>query len=116
MICGVLKDKDTDKMTEILIDLGQKQKRYERDECTNSATGGNITVDFVSTEPDSERKLNKDQLKNLLENKGGHVIETADILEIVKSLDGKYAKYDKVMFVGSLYLIGEVRKKLTAQN
>ena len=60
--------------------------------------------------------MNKDQLKNLLENKGGHVIETADIREIVKSLDGKYAKYDKVMFVGSLYLIGEVRKKLTAQN
>lgn len=87
-VCGVLADKDVDG---ILSELAS------------------FTTDFVTTEPDNERKSRAEDLARKLNEMGKMVYEVPspdDALALAMAL-GK--GYDLVLFAGSLYLIGHIR-------
>lgn len=95
IITGMLKDKDVEHMTQCYKDLD---------------------ADFVATEPNNPRKMIKEDLTELLESKGLNVIGSyipVQAKEFVdKLLEAKDHSYDGIIFAGSLYLIGEIRRLL----
>ncbi len=96
---GVLKDKEIDKMMQAL---------------------AHIDADFIATNPNNPRKLDKEDMRKVLVANGKNVIftgEPAETLDYVKNITNsecskcdKSHKYDATIFVGSLYLIGEIRR------
>lgn len=90
-IVGILKDKEIDKMIEHL-----------------SAVEG----DFIATEPDNPRKLTKEEMGAALRTAGKDVILEAFPKDALTYAKEHEAQYDAIMFVGSLYLIGEIRRLL----
>jgi len=91
LVTGMLADKQTD---EIL-------KHFK-----------NITEDIVATEPDNPRKLPAAELKKQLEAMGVNASASADVHEAIRLVKQKWDDYDVVIFAGSLYLIGDVRRLL----
>lgn len=93
LICGFLKDKDVFKMTDMLQKLCDDKK-----------------IDIIATEPNTDRKLSKEKLAALFREKGIEPQMTLSIEEILSDR-GRYIKdYHTIIFAGSLYLIGDVRK------
>lgn len=88
MVTGMLEDKDTKSILE---------------EFTK------ITDDFIATEPDNPRKMDFEKLKAKIEGIGGNVLLAADIEAAIKKAS-EAADFDVVLYAGSLYLIGSVRK------
>jgi len=90
IVFGVLKDKDYIGMVDELI---------------------KICNDFLTVTPDSPRALDAVELKKIILDKGRHAEALNDIDSAIE-----YALNDKdcdvVVFCGSLYMIGEVRKRV----
>ena len=64
-------------------------------------------ADFIITEPHSERALSCDVLTEKLTEKGFHCIAIPDEREAyTTAVNGCY---DVVLFIGSIYLIGDMR-------
>lgn len=99
IVTGVLSDKEYELMAEMLADIG---------------------TDFIVTEPDNPRKLDGDLYKSVIEKYLGDkgkvtVIKNAEVAavnainECSVTNGGKYV-YKGLIFTGSLYMIGVVRK------
>lgn len=89
IVMGVLADKDVAKMVEIL---------------------GQLDADFFTTEPDNPRKMSKEDLKDVFEKSGKNVIGQGSPDEVIHFINTN-KDYDAIVVVGSLYLIGEIRRK-----
>ncbi|MEG0291618.1 MAG: folylpolyglutamate synthase/dihydrofolate synthase family protein [Anaerovoracaceae bacterium] len=90
-VVGMLKDKETDKILGILKEL---------------------PGDYIATEPDNIRKLDKEDLRDSMATQGINVIDCLlpkDAINKVKEIE---KNYEGILFVGSLYLIGEIRRIL----
>lgn len=74
-----------------------------------------IDGDFIATEPNNPRKLKKEEMGSVLKEYNLNVLCEAapqQALEYVKDIE---EHYDGVLFVGSLYLIGEIRRLLNVR-
>lgn len=91
MVTGMLADKDTDT---ILKEFTQ------------------ITSDFIATEPVNPRRMSKEELKAKIEALGGSVKAAAEHEEALHAAKAMQEEYDVILFAGSLYLIGEIRRML----
>ena len=91
MVTGMLADKDTDT---ILKEFTQ------------------ITGDFIVTEPVNPRRMSKEELKAKIEALGGSVKAAAEHEEALHAAKAMQDEYDVILFAGSLYLIGEIRRML----
>ena len=90
MTVGILKDKDVRKILE--------QFRH-------------ITDSFIATSPENPRKLEAEELAGELEALGAQVLATTKgpSESLIKAME--YGKdHDVVIFAGSLYLIGDIRR------
>lgn len=72
----------------------------------------NITKDMIITEPDNPRRLPVDQLEGFLKKMGIAPVKAADAAESIKLARERWEEYDAVLFAGSLYLIGNIRRIL----
>lgn len=95
VVTGMLQDKDVDHMSQC----------YKQ-----------LNADFVTTEPNNPRKMSKEDLAVVLEEKGLNVIKTCTPAEAKQLSDQLVAcperQYSGIIFAGSLYLIGEIRRLL----
>lgn len=80
------------------------------DEILGSFT--NITADIIATEPDNPRRLSAQGLADKLKLMGYEPMTAADAQESVRLVKQMWHDYDAVLFAGSLYLIGDVRRIL----
>lgn len=71
-----------------------------------------ITGDMIITEPDNPRRLPVDELESLLAQRGITPVKAADAAESARLARKLGTHYDVVLFAGSLYLIGEIRRIL----
>ena len=69
-----------------------------------------ITKDMIVTEPDNPRKLSVDNLAEMLNEMGIEPVKAKDAKESVKTAEQMQEGYDLILFAGSLYLIGDVRR------
>ena len=90
-VAGMLKDKDYNSMLNSFKELNS---------------------DFIATEPANPRKLDKENLADMMSEKGLNVIASKMPKEAVKHVNNVAGDYDAILFVGSLYLIGEIRRLL----
>ncbi len=88
MACGMLKDKDTNKIIENF---------------------SSFATAFAITEPDNDRKLSTQELEKLLESKGLNCLFAGTPTRMCQYVKEHKSEYDAVIFAGSLYLIGEIR-------
>lgn len=91
MVTAMLRDKDVDSILEEF-----KQ----------------ITTDFVVTEADNPRRADATYLENKLIDAGCKVISERDYRKAIEVALKVKGSYDIILFAGSLYLIGGVRKEL----
>lgn len=91
LVTGMLADKQVDKILEAF-------------------TG--ITGDVIATEPDNPRKLRAGMLTERLERLGLSPMTAGGAAESVRMAEDMGRDYDVVLFAGSLYLIGDVRRIL----
>ena len=91
MVTGILADKDVEDVMD----------NFRR-----------ITGDFVVTEPPNPRKLDAEKLAAKLREKGATCTVCADPSEAVRTAMADRENYDLVLFAGSLYLIGQIRKEI----
>jgi len=89
VVTGVLGDKDVDKIL--------------RHFCE-------ITNDFIATEPDSPRKLPAFNMAEKLTAAGKNCIAALDLGSVCERALELSEDYDVILFTGSLYLLGEVRR------
>ena len=92
VVTGMLKDKDVDAITENLTE---------------------ITGDFIVTEPDNPRRLSGESLAKIITAAGGsvhHIMTPQQAADF--ALKEAAEKYEAVLFAGSLYLIGTIRRLL----
>ncbi len=90
---GILADKEIDKMVQAL---------------------AYVKADFIATNPNNPRKLVKEEMREILLANGKNVIFTGtpiEVVDYVKNIPPQ--KYDARIFVGSLYLIGEIRRLIS---
>lgn len=71
-----------------------------------------ITGDMIATEPDNPRKLGAEDLTKHLKTLGVDVKTATDADESVRLVKRIGSGYDVVLFAGSLYLIGSIRRIL----
>lgn len=90
MVTGILADKDVDGILDNFLE---------------------ITKDFIVTEPDNPRKLDKEKLAKIIMDKGGRC-KTAATPEESIEMAAKQDDYDVILYAGSLYLIGRIRTVL----
>lgn len=90
-VIGILADKAVDDMLDMAQYLGE---------------------DFIVTEPVSERKMSADELGAKLKSKEKNVTVIADPAQALAEAEERSGDYDIVLFAGSLYLIGEIRRQL----
>lgn len=69
-----------------------------------------ITEDIIITEPDNPRKLSVDKLDGKLKEMGISPMKASDAAEAVSKARSIWNDYEAVVFAGSLYLIGDVRR------
>lgn len=69
-----------------------------------------ITGNMVITEPDNPRKLSVDDLGKTLNDMGIQPVKAVDAEESVRLAEKMQDDYDLILFAGSLYLIGDVRR------
>ncbi len=71
-----------------------------------------ITKDIIATEPDNPRKLPAGELAERIRSMGFEPQTAAGAAESVSLAESIWHDYDVVIFAGSLYLIGDVRRML----
>lgn len=69
-----------------------------------------ITDRIIITEPDNPRKLTVDKLGETLNKMGIEPVKAKDAKESVKIAEQMKDDFDLILFAGSLYLIGDVRR------
>ncbi len=89
MVCGILADKDADGILD----------NFTR-----------ISSHFIACEPVSDRKLAAGDLQAKIEQRQCSCSIAASPQEAVAMADFATDKYDAVLYAGSLYLIGEIRR------
>lgn len=89
MIIGMLKDKDVSN-------------------AIKSFSG--IATDFIATEPPNDRRMEADELGNILSSFGNTIAAFPEYKDATLFALSKKNEYDYILFAGSLYLIGAVRK------
>lgn len=89
MICGVLADKDVDGIIENF---------------------GRAAGSFIACEPASERKLSANELQNKILKRGAICSTALSPEEAVEAAESMKNDFDAVIYAGSLYLIGEIRR------
>ena len=89
MIVGMLKDKDVSN-------------------AIKSFSG--IATDFIATEPPNDRRMKADELGSILSSFGNTIAAFPDYKDATLFALSKKNEYDYILFVGSLYLMGAVRK------
>lgn len=92
VVFGVLKDKDYIKMVDELI---------------------KVCSDFITVTPESLRALKAEELKDVIEERGKRAVAFTDMKEAVEYTLNN-VDYDVLVFCGSLYMIGDVRKMLNS--
>lgn len=93
-VVGILADKEVDLMLD----------------CLAAYTAGSGS--FIATEPDNPRKLPADDLCKKIMERGGDCIAVPDPLEALAVAVKRAGEFDAILFTGSLYMIGEIRKVL----
>ena len=78
------------------------------DEILKSFTA--ITDKMIITEPDNPRKLTVDELGETLNEMGIEPLKAKTAKEAVELAESMKNDYDLILFAGSLYLIGDVRR------
>jgi dihydrofolate synthase/folylpolyglutamate synthase len=91
MVVGLLEDKDHGKILDHFTD---------------------ITDDFIATEPDNARKLDAKNLCKLLKERGKSCVTISEPTEACEYVEKIKGNYDVVLYAGSLYLIGQIRRCL----
>lgn len=91
LVTGMLADKQTDRIIAALKD---------------------ITGSIIATEPDNPRKLPAYQLAEMLRDLGLDPVVASDAEESIRQAEMIWDQYDVVLFAGSLYLIGDIRRML----
>ncbi len=76
---------------------------------------GQITDEFIATEPDNPRKLSASELCRQIADRGKNCISIADPEEACRYALG-LSGYDVILVAGSLYLIGKVRGLLNEKE
>ena len=69
-----------------------------------------ITGDIIITEPDNPRKLGCDELERVLKSMGTEPVRAENVGSSVRTAERMQDDYDLILFAGSLYLIGDVRR------
>lgn len=69
-----------------------------------------ITDKMIITEPDNPRKLSVVRLGEILNKMGIEPVKAKDAREGVKLAESMQGEFDLILFAGSLYLIGDVRR------
>ncbi|MBR2547968.1 MAG: bifunctional folylpolyglutamate synthase/dihydrofolate synthase [Eubacterium sp.] len=90
-VCGILADKDVSGILDEFTEIG---------------------TDFVATEPENERKLSAYELAKAINSRGKMVYEIPKPKDAAALAMSIAKGYDVVLFTGSLYLIGMIRKLL----
>lgn len=80
-----------------------RDKEYE-----NMADLFDIPCDYIATEPDNPRKLPANELADVLRKRGVDCRAISDIQQAYDAAEN--GGYDIVFFMGSIYLIGDIRK------
>jgi dihydrofolate synthase/folylpolyglutamate synthase len=93
-VVGILADKEVDKMVD----------------CMAAYTAGSGV--FIATEPNSPRKLSASSLCAALRARGCDCTEVPDPKDALALAIKMSRGFDAVLFTGSLYMIGEIRKVL----
>jgi len=88
VVCGMLRDKDVEIITDNLL---------------------KIDGNFVVTEPDNPRKLKAEELAEVLKKKGKEPVFAGTPEAVCKYVNEYKNNYEAVIFAGSLYLIGQIR-------
>ena len=89
MVCGILADKDADGILE----------NFTR-----------IASNFIACEPVSDRKLDAGSLQAKIQKRLCDCTVAASPEEAVALAESMKGDYDAVLYAGSLYLIGEIRR------
>ena len=89
LLIGMLKDKDIDSVLQILINKFEK---------------------VITTTPDSDRAINSEELKEMIEKYIDNVISIPKIEDAVKYILENAEKDEIIISAGSLYMIGHVRQ------
>lgn len=71
-----------------------------------------VDGDFVATEPNNPRKLSMEKMADILSGAGKNILATLSPEKTVAYAAKTADKYDAILFVGSFYLIGEIRRLL----
>lgn len=91
MVIGILADKDVDEVLHNFRD---------------------ITDSFIVTEPPNPRKMSAEELSGKLRELGADCEAIADPFEAVRAAAARKNDYDLILFTGSLYLIGSIRRSI----
>lgn len=91
LVTGMLADKQTDRLTDAFMD---------------------ITTSVIATQPDNPRRLPAERLAEMFKEAGADVTAASDAEESIRKAAGMSHGYDVVLFAGSLYLIGDIRRML----
>ena len=97
-VVGILADKEVDRMLD----------------CMAAYTSG--TGRFIATEPNSPRKLSAAALCAALQARGCDCVEVPDPVDALALAKELAPGFDAVLFTGSLYMIGEIRRVLYDSN
>ena len=94
MITGMLQDKDVDAILKHFCETAD---------------------DFIATEPDNDRKLSAQALKEKIVAAGKGCIVVPNLIEACKEALNQRDKYDVILCAGSLYMLGAVRSFILSQ-
>ncbi len=101
--------KDDLKNRRILVVFGALK---DKDVATMLNNLSELEADFIATEPSDPRKLQKEDMATKMREKGLNVICKLSPEDAVKYALANEEGYKAILFVGSLYLIGEIRRLL----
>lgn len=103
---NILKNFGEEKILMVLGILADK----EVDEVLN--TFKSITSDYIATEPANPRALAASELSSKIVAAGGNSVTAEKPSDAVKIAMDKRDEYDVILFAGSLYLIGSIRREI----
>jgi dihydrofolate synthase/folylpolyglutamate synthase len=95
MVFGVMKDKAIREMASLLFPLARE---------------------IVLTRPEQERSANPHEILNLISLSANSVRTTASVQEAIDIAEQLASEDDTIVFVGSLFLVGEAKKLLQLRS
>ncbi|WP_130864127.1 bifunctional folylpolyglutamate synthase/dihydrofolate synthase [Bacilliculturomica massiliensis] len=95
LICGILADKEVDRMI---------------------AEFGSLGADMAATEPDNPRRLPSAELCARIRQAGYPCEDAGDYRGAIRYGKERLSDYDAVIYAGSLYLVGKIREGYRIEN